>query len=266
METTTSTSSKWPKILGVIAVIIAVIIGLAFYATSGIVKVAEDQLAFLKAGEVQKAYDLTSKDFQGATSFDQFKAFVEQYPSLSKNKDHTFSSREIVNDQGSIVGSLTSEDGAVTPIEYKFIKEGGVWKILGLNLGQTGAVVENKPVVEKPVEGGKLLEVRLGAAVGKDGIVEANSSEFATDTKEINVSALILGAKKGLKVSAELTHVASGEKVGPATNDTAQDGDIASNFVFTMPTAGWPEGDYKIIVTMSNGEKQDAPFKIAAKK
>jgi len=268
METTQTTSSKWPKILGVIAVIIAVIIGLAFYATSGIVKVAEDQLAFLKAGEVQKAYDLTSKDFQGATSFDQFKAFVEQYPSLSKNKSHTFSSREIVNDQGSIVGSLTSEDGAVTPIEYKFIKEGGEWKILGLNLGQTGAVVDKTTPTEevKAVEGGKLLEVRLGAGIGKDGIVEANTSTFAADTKEINVSALIIGAKKGLKVSAELTHLASGEKVGPATNDTAQDGDIASNFVFTKPTAGWPEGEYTITVTMSNGEKQDAKFTVPAKK
>jgi len=265
METVTPTSSKWPKVLGVIAIIIAVIIGLAFWATSGIVKVAENQLTFLGAGDVQKAYDLTSKDFQAATSMEQFAAFIEQYPSLSKNKSHTFTTREIENNNGYIAGSLTSEDGAVTPIEYQFIKEDGTWKVLGINLGQTGAAVENQPVEDKQVEGGRLMDVRLSDTVGQDGVVEQNMETFATDTKEINISAFILGAKKGLQVNASLTHVTSGETVGPATNNTESDGDIASNFVFTMPEAGWPEGEYMITVEMSNGEKEDVTFTVAAK-
>ncbi len=135
---------KWLKILLGFVVVIGAIIGLAFWLTSGLTDVAEKQLVALRSGDVEKAYSYTSKDFQNATSLEQFRTFVDSYPSLKNNKSDFFSNREIANDVGTLKGSLQSQDGAVTPIEYKLVKENNEWKILSLQVLPTGANVQDK--------------------------------------------------------------------------------------------------------------------------
>lgn len=131
--------SKFKKVIIGIVVFIFLIVFLALRATKGIVDVAQNQLTALRAGDVAKAYTYTSQDFQKATSLEDFKQFVQAYPSLSQNKQASFTSREIENNLGTLKGSLEAKDGAVTPIEYQLIKEGGQWKILSLQLEPTGA-------------------------------------------------------------------------------------------------------------------------------
>ena len=131
------------KILLGIVVVIAAVVGIAFYATSGIVDVANKQLVLVGEGKIDEAYQqYTSKDFQAATSLEQFKAFVEAAPSFKNNKDSTFTSREISNDTGSLEGTLTGPDGVATPVKYALIKEGGEWKILNIDLPKAGATVD----------------------------------------------------------------------------------------------------------------------------
>ena len=89
----------WAKVVIGIFVFIVLVIVVAFSATSGLVKVVEEQLAFLKAGNINGAYALTSGEFKNATSLEIFTAFVEQYPSLSKNKSHAFTEKSIENNR-----------------------------------------------------------------------------------------------------------------------------------------------------------------------
>ena len=130
---------KWPKILGGVVAFILLAVGLGFYFTAGVVGVVDQQLEFLRQGDIKGAYGLTSKDFQKATSLEQFTAFVKQYPSLSQNQGHTFTTRTIENNIGKVKGTLTAKDGAVTPVEFQLVKEQGAWRILFIRLRATGA-------------------------------------------------------------------------------------------------------------------------------
>jgi hypothetical protein len=126
--------ATWKKVLIGIAVFIVGVIALAMWATSGIVKVAEDQLALMKAGDIAGAYALTSGTFKQATSLEVFTDFVNAYPVLAKNASVSFSERQIDGIQGYLYGSVTAEDGTTMIIEYELIKENGQWAIVGINL------------------------------------------------------------------------------------------------------------------------------------
>jgi hypothetical protein len=128
----------WKKILIGIGAFILLIIFISFSATSGIVKIAEKQLNLISSGDLKGAYALTSQEFQKSVSYDNFLAYVNNYAVLKNYKDHKFTSREIQGDTGTITGTLTAKDGTATPVEYKFIKENGEWKILSINLSSSG--------------------------------------------------------------------------------------------------------------------------------
>lgn len=130
----------WLGIVVTTLLVIGIIIaGLAFYATSGLVDTVDKQLTALRSDDIVLAYSYTSKDFQHATSLDDFKRFVDHFPSLKNNKSASFSRREIQNNQGILKGTLQAKDGGETPIEYRLIKEEGKWKILSIDMQPTGA-------------------------------------------------------------------------------------------------------------------------------
>lgn len=121
------------KILLGIFVFIGLIIGIAFYATSGVAGAVKDQLSAIRSGNYEKAYSYTSTEFQKASSLDDFKKFIEKVPALKNNESISINNREFENENGSVKGTLTSKDGLSTPIEYRLIKENGEWKILEIN-------------------------------------------------------------------------------------------------------------------------------------
>jgi len=125
-----------------IATYVTAIIAMVLYFTSGLVAVVTDQLAALSAGNIEKAYVYTSKDFQKRTSIDGFKQFINDYPSLKNNESWFFNNRAIENNMGMLAGTLTSKDGAKTPISYRLIWEDGAWRILGIQVIPTGAGIK----------------------------------------------------------------------------------------------------------------------------
>ncbi len=128
----------WKKILIGIGAFILLIILISFSATSGIVKIAKKQLNLISSGDLKGAYALTSQEFQRSVTYDNFLNYVNNYEVLKNHKDHKFTSREINGDTGTIIGTLTAKDGTAAPVEYKFIKENGDWKILSIDLSSSG--------------------------------------------------------------------------------------------------------------------------------
>ena len=129
---------RWLKIvLGIaagLAVVIAIAVTVALWATSGLIEPIERQLAALKAGNIEAAYAETSEAFHQATPIDKFTAFVGQFPMLKDVASHSFSSRSVENGVGKVSGTLTSSTGGVTPVEYQLVKENEAWKILYISL------------------------------------------------------------------------------------------------------------------------------------
>ncbi len=128
-------------ILGGFVVFVALIIGVAFWATSGPVKAVQGSLDLLKSGDVQAAYDATAQDFKTAVPLTDFQQFLAAYPAFKDYKSVSFGSREISNDQSTLQGSITASDGGVTPVEFKLIKENGEWRILSIQVQNTGIEV-----------------------------------------------------------------------------------------------------------------------------
>lgn len=135
----------WIGIVITTLVVIGIIIGvIAYYATGGLVSTINNQLSALKSGDIEKAYSYTAKDFQNVISLEDFKKFIKKYPSLSNNESASFTTREIQNKEGTVKGTLKAKDGAVTPIEYRLIKENDQWKILFIRLQPTGTSIKDE--------------------------------------------------------------------------------------------------------------------------
>ena len=60
------------------------------WATSGLLEPIDRQLAALKAGKMEAAYEETSQAFREATPLDRFTAFVDANPILKDAAEHTF--------------------------------------------------------------------------------------------------------------------------------------------------------------------------------
>ncbi len=133
---------QWLKIvLGIfigLALFAAGIIGLAFWLTGGLVEPIDRQIAALKAGNMQAAYEETSEAFRQATPMPAFVAFVDANPILKDVASHSFADRSFENDKGTVKGTLTSSTGGVVPATYDLVKENAAWKIIHIQLGAQG--------------------------------------------------------------------------------------------------------------------------------
>jgi hypothetical protein len=271
----------WKKILlGLLAFIVFVVV-LAFWLTSGISEVANKQLDALRKGDVVTAYSYTSKAFQADTSIDRFKAFIDKYPALKNNRESSWSSREISNGNGTLVGTLTANDGTTLPVEYHFVKENNEWRMLNLVLPNVGAksVTEqagapSSATAPAPAAGavkvsaeelakGEIFHILVSDVTGADGTkVEKAKPVITPQAKKILVSVYIVHAKAGLKVSAELVRIENGATIGPVVLPINEDGNVVRNFSFTNTEGIWPAGPYKINISTSNGQVGSVYFNI----
>lgn len=265
----------WKKILLGIVIFIVLVIGLVFFFTKSLTEVANKQLDALKRGDMTAAYSCTSKDFQATTSMADFTAFIDKYPSLKNNASASWLKREISNNIGTLSGSLKSVDGAVTPIEYRFVKENGEWKVLGILVNPTGAQIVNPsssqsmstssattPEAKAELAKGEIYQILVSDMVNNSKSVDQNKAVIPTNAPKIYASVYVLHAKKGLKVTAELVRLENGAKIGPSQAIISKDADVIRDFSFTNTGPSWPEGDYQINVTTSNNQSSTVQFSI----
>lgn len=121
-----------------LAVIVGIIVIATSSATSPVTKPVETQLTLLKNGDMQGAYNLTSKEFQATVTFDKFKEALQQFTILTKNKSHSVTQKSITGNTGTVTESIVAADGTPVIVEYNLVNENGTWKILNIGFG-TGA-------------------------------------------------------------------------------------------------------------------------------
>ena len=126
-------------LLAVVAflLLIAALVGVVFYATSGIVDTADEFFEAANEGDYERAYSLTSQQLQRATSEEDLEAFLVTN-GLDDVTDTSWSSRNINNNNGALVGSLTTGSGGEIPAEITLIYEGDEWKIVFIDVGAAG--------------------------------------------------------------------------------------------------------------------------------
>jgi hypothetical protein len=125
--------SFWKKfLLGTLA-IAALAIGLAFFATSGLVDPVDRHFVALRKGDINAAYEETSQAFRSSTSLEKYVQFVNANPILTQVAEHSFSERKVENGIGYLSGKLITSSGGVQPIIVRLVKENDKWKILGIS-------------------------------------------------------------------------------------------------------------------------------------
>jgi hypothetical protein len=139
----------------------------------------------------------------------------------------------------------------------------------GAGIKETDSFVKTKEVpTQIPTKSaerqsvGRIVDIKLNDVIDSRGVVVKHKDIYSPTVPEINVSAYIENAVKGGKVSADLVYSRTGDIVGPVSNGIVEDGDRISNFSFSKPTKGWPEGNYRVIITLSSGESKSVTFEV----
>ena len=118
---------------------IGLIGGAAFWMTGDAVATVRSQLQELKGGDIDGAYARLSGSAQARMSRSAFETFVARHPGLRENTDSTFWSRSVKNDTATLSGLLSSASGTRERVTYELVKEGGTWKVSGIDVeGDTG--------------------------------------------------------------------------------------------------------------------------------
>ena len=123
----------------VIVVILAVIVGVALFATSDLPKAADALFSLVAQGRVDEAYQSTAAEFRAATSAEDFASFLES-TALAGYQSASWTSRSVKNNTGELEGTITTKDGGQIPVTIDLVKEGGDWKILALRKAGAGLI------------------------------------------------------------------------------------------------------------------------------
>ena len=70
------------------------------------------------------------------------------------------------------------------------------------------------------------------------------------------------GRKKRKEVTTELFYVTQNLKVLSVTKDLPDRGEVTFTFAFPKPSEGWPPGDYKLVISTSDGASKTVTFQV----
>ena len=108
----------------------------------------------------------------------------------------------------------------------------------------------------------QVAEIMLNDQADAKGVVAEHQSKFSTSVGEIFGTALIAGAKKGQEVTTELFYVTQNLSVLSSTDGLPNDGEVTLTFAFPKPSKGWPPGDYKLVISISDGATKAVTFQV----
>ncbi len=95
-----------------------------------------------------------------------------------------------------------------------------------------------------------------------NGVVTLHQSKFTPSVAEIYGTALIAGAGKAKEVATELFYMTQNLKVLSVIKDLLGNGEVTFTFAFPKPSKGWPPGDYKLVISTSDGAIKAVTFQV----
>lgn len=112
----------------------------------------------------------------------------------------------------------------------------------------------------------RLSEITMAKSIDEAYKPIEKADVFSVDTPEIFLSAKFSNAPSDTEVSGEWIYV-SGEVAGLEnyTIDTASVNVSGTDYLYfsmPMPKAGWPRGDYKVVLSIDGKEQATVPFKV----
>ena len=139
METATATAAltekpTWKKVVTWAFLFIVGVIALATITTSGLMVPVEAHLNALRSGDIESAYQHTTKAFQTNTPLPLFKKFVSAYPILSKHTTFSMEQRGFEDNIGEVTGHLLIDGEAYSRIEFQMVNGDDDWKIQGIQI------------------------------------------------------------------------------------------------------------------------------------
>lgn len=161
---------KTLKVVAGIAVVIAVVLGVVFYATSGMTDTADEFFKAVKQQDMAKARGYLAEEFKASTDEAALKAFLSKSAILNF-KEASWSKRSVSGGRGELNGSITTETGGNVPIRVVFVKEQDTWKIYAL---------------QKPTAGIQSSETTSPNVPGKEELVSLTKKsmhDFAVSVK-----------------------------------------------------------------------------------
>jgi Domain of unknown function (DUF4864)/zinc-ribbon domain len=226
--------------------------------------VIQGQLEQVRQHDLAKSYkDYTSKEFQKATSLEEFENFINNQPGFYDNVSLDLNKLTFNNNIGTFSGIMSAKDGEKFSIEYDLIKEGGKWKIMHIQIvphdnDSLGTKNEEKDTAS-PMDIAKFL---IGNKVDLQGLVIDPTTTVKSDSGDIFVNMFVHHGSAGNKVELRFQHLDSKSSISPISTSLDQNGDSIISFVFSPPTGGWPKGNYRIEAESSSGAHKIVDFKV----
>ena len=119
------------------------------FDTVGVLVAIDRHVLSLRKGKIDKAYSLTSYEFQNETSIDQFVEFIQSHDVLNENQSIALGKLAIVEKTAQYEGLLTSQQDKEMEVHYVLVKQGPDWKIRSILLLE---IPKEKEVVAPLVE------------------------------------------------------------------------------------------------------------------
>jgi hypothetical protein len=125
-------------IIGGVAVVASIIVGIVFYSTRPIVQTADAFFALARDNKFDEAYTMTSIGFKEVTNLAEFKAFLQR-SQIDQYESAFWNQRSIDTDLGGITtgilgGTIKTKNQKNIPLTMDFIQENKDWKIHHIKL------------------------------------------------------------------------------------------------------------------------------------
>jgi hypothetical protein len=235
-----------------ILAIVAVLALAGFYFNFSSGQSAEDaELKAIRAGDVQAAYNLTTKAFKQRTPLGVFTAFLGRYPGVRQYTSISFTDKYVdtKTPTAAMAGMLVGSDGRKIQVQVQLAKEGKVWRVQGLGF-KTGV---NDAIIRT---------VLVGDGVDANGDVTTAKTTIDKLSAKIYVTAQVYVPKANDQIEATLTELSNRQKFGHTVNNITQTGNVLKSFVFTKTTNAWAVGEYEVMMKLSSGDTRLIKFMV----
>lgn len=152
------------KLLVGLVVLAVLVVGLAFYATRGVVRAADHFLVVAAGGDMSAAGDLMTSALRSTLDPQTLRGALVEH-GLASALTTRWKSRAVENGRGAVAGTVTGSGADPVPIELDLIKRDGQRRVDVIRLGSrrlAAATADGAPTLPTPGQQAELLHRALG--------------------------------------------------------------------------------------------------------